>query len=147
MQPSGGMYSTANDLAKFVIFALNKGKINNQPFVSEKHLSEISEIQFPLKNQKSGYGLGMEIGEIYGRKLLKHGGGGYGYSTIQAWVPEYEIGVVVLANAGDIGFSDELANEVLRKMLEIKNPSVVTKAKESNLNKNYATRYFCAEEV
>lgn len=138
MQPSGGMYSTAEDLAKFVIFALSKGKINNQQFVSEKHFGEISEIQFPLKNQTNGYGLGMEIGQISGVKLLKHGGGGYGYSTMQAWLPEYRIGVVVLANAGDIGFSDELANEVFRKMLEIKNPSLATQAKAKNQNKNFA---------
>lgn len=139
MQPAGGMYSTALDLAKFIIFALNKGKINDQQFVSEKNLDEISKIQFALKNQKSGYGLGMEIGQIYGSKILKHGGSGYGYSTMQAWLPEYKIGVVVLANAGDIGFSDELAQEVLKQMAEIKNPSVASKAKENNQIKSLAT--------
>ncbi len=138
MQPSGGMYSTADDLAKFIVFALNQGKINNRQFIAEKNLDEISEIHFPLKNQTGGYGLGMEIGQIYGSKLLRHGGSGYGYSTMQAWLPEYNIGVVVLANAGDIGFSDELAHEVLRKMVEIKNPSTVSKIKDNNQSKSFA---------
>ena len=69
---------------------------------------------------------------------LFDGGGGYGYSTMQAWLPECKIGVVVLANAGDIGFSDELAHEVLRKMVEIKNPSAASKIKGSNQNKSFA---------
>lgn len=138
MQPSGGMYSTADDLAKFIVFALNQGKINNEQFIAEKNLNEISKIQFSLKSQTGGYGLGMEIGQIYGGKLLKHGGSGYGYSTMQAWLREYKIGVVVLANAGDIGFSDELALEVLKKMVEIKNPSLGNKAKANNQNKSFA---------
>src|SRR5262245_10955156 len=114
MLPSGGMYSTATDLAKFIVFALGDG---------EKMLAEMGQIQYPVRGQTAGYGLGLEIGEIDGSKLLQHGGSGYGYSTIQAWLPEYKAGVVVLANAGDIGFSDTLAREVLAAIVAIENPA------------------------
>ncbi len=112
MQPSGGMYSTAADMAKFLLSALRPGATRDT-------LSRMTEIQYPLKNQQAGYGLGLEIGELRGAKVLKHGGSGYGYSTMQAWVPAFKVGVVVLANAGDVGFSDTLARDVLDQMLEL----------------------------
>jgi CubicO group peptidase (beta-lactamase class C family) len=108
MLPSGGMYSSAADLAKFLIYALG------QP----EPIRRMTQISYPVKDQRVGYGLGVEIGQLGGTRLLKHGGSGYGYSTVQAWLPEHGVGVVVLANAGDVGFSDNLAREILSQMIE-----------------------------
>ncbi len=71
--------------------------------------------QFPLPGQKAGYGLGVNSRPYHGATLLFHGGGGYGYSTDQRWVPEYKVGVVILSN-GDAGdnFVADLADRALQ---------------------------------
>ncbi len=125
MQPSGGMYSTAADLARFIVYALN---------AHDPDLDRMSRIEQPLPYQTAGYGLGLEIGRLNGSLLLQHGGSGYGYSTMQAWVPAHGIGVVVLANAGDVGFSDHLAHDILREMMTNRTSAAARSSKPSRRN-------------
>src|SRR5205823_4330132 len=50
-----------------------------------------------------------------------HGGGGYGYTTMQQWIPEYQIGVVVLSNDGDGSeLTGHYADNTLEQMIEAK---------------------------
>ena len=48
--------------------------------------------------------------------FLGHGGGGYGYSLNQTWLPEHGIGAVVLTNQQEHGFLHEL---LVRNSLEL----------------------------
>jgi len=131
MQPSGGMYSTAAEMAKFLVAALRPGATRDA-------LNRMAEIPSLLKGQRAGYGLGLEIGELRGTTVLKHGGSGYGYSTLQAWVPALKVGVVVLANAGDVGFSDTLARDVLNQMLDLQGVKPAEKKQPASVGQSAA---------
>lgn len=120
MIPAGGMYSNVKDMAKFVSLHLSGGKLNGRTFIPGRLLKQLYELQFPVEHQVAGYGLGMEIKPKYGGTLLGHGGGGYGYSTKQSWIPEYGIGVIVLTNNGDSGISETLTDEAFKLMLKAK---------------------------
>lgn len=120
MLPAGGMYSNVKDMAKFVSLHLSGGKINGRSFIPNRLLQQMYRLQFPVARQVAGYGLGMEIKPHYGGTLLGHGGGGYGYSTKQSWLPEYGIGVIVLTNNGDSGISETLTDEAFKLMLTAK---------------------------
>jgi serine beta-lactamase-like protein LACTB len=89
--PAGCMYSTATDLAKFMIAVFADGK-----GLGLRHgtLAEMLTPQF----EKSGFGLGFMIGDLDGRKRVGHGGAIYGFSTELAFLPESKLGVAVVAN-------------------------------------------------
>lgn len=110
MLAAGGMYSTAHDLAQFIIAALRPEGSQGLPAA---HLREMTTIQYRLPGQRAGYGLGVEVARVRSNTVLQHGGSGYGYSAIQAWAPQARAGVVVLSNAGDVGFPVTLAHDVL----------------------------------
>ena len=77
--------------------------------------------QFPLPGQKAGYGLGVNSRPYHGATLLFHGGGGYGYSTDQRWVPEYKVGVVILSNGdGGDNFVADLAERAMTGLIRAK---------------------------
>jgi CubicO group peptidase (beta-lactamase class C family) len=120
MIPAGGMYSNVKDMAKFVSLHLSGGKIKGRSFIPNQLLKQMYRLQFPVEHQVAGYGLGMEIKPRYGGTLLTHGGGGYGYSTKQSWIPEYGIGVIVLTNNGDSGIAETLTDEAFKLMLKAK---------------------------
>jgi hypothetical protein len=67
------------------------------------------------KDEIYGYGLGIGAEIWKGITILQHGGGGYGYNSYLSWLPEYQIGVVVLANA--IRLTDNLPWEISDKAL------------------------------
>src|SRR5262245_17509576 len=59
LTPSGGMYSTVKDMAKYISFHLAGGKIGGKRIIGENLLKEMYTPQFPIEGQVGGYGLGL----------------------------------------------------------------------------------------
>jgi CubicO group peptidase (beta-lactamase class C family) len=117
--PSGGMYSTVKDMAKYISFHLAGGKIGSKRIIGENLLKEMYTPQFPIEGQVGGYGLGIMSEPLHSGTLLQHGGGGGGYSTMQMWTPEYQVGVVVLTNSESY-IPDGIARGILNAMIAVK---------------------------
>ena len=98
MLPAGGLYISANELAKFVAFHLRRGENKGEQLLDPKLIEEMYTAQF-REHSELGYGLGTDrkpkIGEY---SVIYHSGGGYGYNTTMDWIPELNVGVVVLTN-------------------------------------------------
>lgn len=120
MIPSGGMYSSVKDMARFIAFQLQGGVVNGRRLISEGLMREMTTPQYPVPGQVGGYGLGVYNVNSFGATKLLHSGGGYGYSTDQRWIPEYEIGAIVLTNQGKDSLAAALANRALELMIEAK---------------------------
>ncbi len=121
MLAAGGMYSTARDMARFLSFHLARGRTATGSIVRPELLEAMYAPQFVAGDRGPGYGLGLGRRPFHGATLLEHGGGGYGYSAEQWWVPEHGIGIVILTNAEEGGeFVGELASAALRGMLAAK---------------------------
>lgn len=137
MIPSGAMYSSVKDMSKFVSFQLSDGKVNGNQLISERLLKEMSAPQFAEKNQVAGYGLGLAAERWKGATLLMHDGGGNGYNTFQAWIPEYKIGVVVLTNRLRLTdfLPDEIGRQALLMMAEVKYGTLAPDAPPISLDK------------
>jgi CubicO group peptidase (beta-lactamase class C family) len=121
--PSGGMYSTAKDMAKFVAFALAGGVANGRRVLDAGLLEEMATPQFRAPGQVGGYGLGLASQPSGGTIALQHGGGGYGFSTSQFWIPTLQVGAVVLSNQGS-GVPGAVVDTALRMMIRAKHGSV-----------------------
>jgi CubicO group peptidase (beta-lactamase class C family) len=124
MVPSGGLYSSANDMAKFVSFHLAGGKVNGKRLIAENLLKEMYTPQFAAtKAEIYGSGLGIRAEVWRGATILHHDGGGYGYSSYLSWLPEHRIGAVVLANAR--GLAQGISNQALLMMTQAKYGAVL----------------------
>jgi len=104
----GGIYSSANDMSKWVIMQLNKGKnvLTNQPIFSEKESNEMWSPQTiiptntkpPYNTHFSAYGLGWFLSDVKGYKQVTHTGGLEGIVTQVTLLPELNLGIIVLTN-------------------------------------------------
>ncbi len=63
-----------------------------------------------------GYGYGLTMGDIRGHRVIRHGGGIFGFSTDAAYLPEEDVFVVV--------FSNSTANEVGPGLVATKLPAL-----------------------
>lgn len=117
---AGGLFASANDLARFVIFHLRGGASVVKQVVSQKFLQQMYEPQFSARNEVSGYGLGIYKAIQNDTVRLSHGGLGYGISAHYRFLPEQRIGVVVLTNQDSGHNAPELAGRVIEWMLETK---------------------------
>ena len=115
MLGAGGVYTNANELAKFVQFHINQGAVSGQPLLDKDILYKMYS---PLPSNKE-VGLGIGIGEIDGLCYLAHGGGGFGFLTTMAWLPEYQIGALVLTNSTDHSNKhDELMKNLIFRLVK-----------------------------
>jgi CubicO group peptidase (beta-lactamase class C family) len=117
---AGGLFASANDLARFIIFHLQSGAPNGKQILPATLLKEMYAPQFTAKNQISGYGLGIYKALQNDTVRFSHGGLGYGISTHYRFLPEHRIGIVLLTNQDAAHNAPQLAGRVIELMLTAK---------------------------
>lgn len=103
--PTGLIFSSAHDMAQYLLLHLGRGEYRSQRLLSEEQSKQIhtAHALMPESNavpgfRSEGYGMGWIVGTYRGRPASNHSGGRVGYGS-QAWLfPEQKIGVVVLQN-------------------------------------------------
>ncbi len=125
MIPAGSVYSSAEDMAKFIQFHLNRGKFENKILLKSVLIDEMYTVPFPLEGQETGYGLGISKGFfILNEKKtlsLDHGGGGFGFLSVMRWFPELGFGIVILTNSvNHSNVHGSLANQIVNKIITLK---------------------------
>ncbi len=108
--PAASLNTTALDLLQYVRLYLNNGQVDQQPLIDPQAFAELTRAQtvipietFPpplegLTPQFYAYGLGWFIRDYHGRKIILHSGGVDGMTAIAGFVPEEQLGIVVLSN-------------------------------------------------
>jgi CubicO group peptidase (beta-lactamase class C family) len=103
LRPAGGAWSSANELLKYVTMELAKGKLpDGKQLVSEASLMQRREPQVMLGEDRH-YGMGLMIDKHLGVTLVHHGGDMIGFHSDMFWIPEANLGGVILTN-GDPGY-------------------------------------------
>ncbi|MEO5579551.1 MAG: serine hydrolase [Gemmatimonadaceae bacterium] len=109
--PAGGINSSSDDMAKWLIVQLDSGRLANgarlfQPATTRQLWTMVTPIPggppaTELAFQRysfNGYALGMGVRDYRGRQMLSHTGGLPGYLSKVTMIPELRLGVVVLTN-------------------------------------------------
>jgi len=122
--PSGNLYSTLEDMARFVRFVFQDGEANGEQIIRPETLTQMFEDQFSSPRDPQLMGLGWKVTRIFGSELLAwhDGGGSEGVGSLVAILPERKLGVVLFANeiSFDGSISATLARDILEIMLETK---------------------------
>ena len=95
--PAGAINSSALDMAQWVRLMLNKGTINSYRFVSEKNFDELVRKQINIGGNVD-YGLGWFLRQWNGHKVVEHGGNIDGFNAQVAFMPDQNLGFVLLTN-------------------------------------------------
>ncbi|HNT34683.1 MAG TPA: serine hydrolase [bacterium] len=102
--PAGSMNSNVTDMLKWLSFHLNKGLIDGQQIVPEACVLKTHTPQIVC--EPSGfkampyltYAMGWHATQYRGFRLLFHGGNVGGFSCNTAFLPDENVGIVVLTN-------------------------------------------------
>ncbi|MBN1634232.1 MAG: serine hydrolase [Ignavibacteria bacterium] len=105
----GGIYSSAKDVANWILMQLNEGVFNGNQVVEKsvlnKTLTPQNIIRIPVYNPKNpvsrhflAYGLGWFMQDYRGKLMIEHSGGYDGMVSRTSFMPEINTGVVILTN-------------------------------------------------
>jgi len=96
--PAGSHWSTARDMARYLQTELALGVApEGTRVVSERNLRTTWEPQVPV-DAETDYGLGWFVEDYRGLTLVNHGGNTLGFTSDLAFLPDKDLGVVVLTN-------------------------------------------------
>jgi CubicO group peptidase (beta-lactamase class C family)/D-alanyl-D-alanine dipeptidase len=110
--PAGNLYSTANDMARFLRFLFAGGQGPGGRVLRTASLEQMWVPQLVKADTKTAFGIGFFVSEVDGKKRIGHGGAVYGFATELAALPKDKLGVIVLA-------SRDVANAVTRRIADV----------------------------
>ncbi|AZA50985.1 serine hydrolase [Chryseobacterium carnipullorum] len=135
--PAGQIYSTAEDLYKYY-----KG-LRDYSIVSKESLKKATTPYL------SGYGYGWFIDDLYGKKLINHGGNIEGSTSYFAMLPDDDICIILLNNITSKKL-EKAGNTILAALLD--QPYNLPKPKkeitlDGSVLKKYAGNYELSEDT
>ncbi|MEW6279379.1 MAG: serine hydrolase [Candidatus Eremiobacterota bacterium] len=105
---AGALNSTPRDMARWVRLQLGDGTFEDKRLVSAANLEATRTPRTPV-NRKSSYCMGWVLTWATPYPIVWHNGGTPGHRTMVAFVPEADLGIVILTNTGDNDLPDACA--------------------------------------
>ncbi|MGO4821559.1 MULTISPECIES: serine hydrolase [unclassified Flavobacterium] len=148
---AAGIYSSVNDLSKWAIMQMNNGQYGSEKkqLFSEKQHDEMWQLQTiiptktraPYNTHFNGYGLGWFLSDVKGYKQVTHTGGLEGIVTQTTYIPELQLGIIVLTNQQSGAAFNAITNTIKDSYLGIPSEDYVSiysnrmKANEASADK------------
>lgn len=115
MRPSMGAWSTVGDLARVLRLELARGILDGKRVVSEENLLERRK-QLTKIADYAFYGMGLVVGWDHGAAIAMHDGRAAGFSSVIQFLPDADVGLVILTNARDV---DSFIGATERRLMEL----------------------------
>ena len=143
--PAGYIFTTLQDLWRFVIAVMNGGKLEGRqilpPAVSARLLSP--NVDIPTNVFVNGkYAYGFFAHDYYGMRMFEHGGLLPGYSSEVRLLPEQRIGVIILNNKDGVRLNKTFAKAFELMLPSFKVPAAAAQPKSPlTISEREMTRY------
>jgi CubicO group peptidase (beta-lactamase class C family) len=115
-RPAGAAWSTVTDVLRYVQMELDKGELaDGSRYIEEAPLLERRKPQVALGNDGS-YGMRLMVDRTWGVPVVHHGGDMVGFHSDMMWLPEHNVGAVILTNSDPGVF---IRGPFMRRLLEV----------------------------
>jgi CubicO group peptidase (beta-lactamase class C family) len=122
--PAGSINSSVADMIPWLRVNLNQGKYGERRLIKKATLADIHSPQMPTGAtvdrpdiSQSVYCLGWGIETYRGHRLLAHGGGIDGFTTLVSLLPDDGLGLVLFANKDSTGSCGQIFKHAADRLL------------------------------
>ena len=140
---AGAIISTAEDMSRYLLFHLNNGRYGDARILSQNTAAEMQTPQitwtsYPEARRRQleighmTFGLGLGLTTYRGHRSVLHQGGFAGFRAGMRFLPEEQVGVVVLTNLTPNPVRDIVINEVSDRLLGLDNIDWSRRFREMN---------------
>ncbi len=125
--PAASIVSNVTDMAHWLQFQLDSGKYNGKQVMPWQVLQATRDMHISTGSRKSswlpvhfrGYGLGVFMADYNGKQIYWHTGGAAGMVSNVCFVPESNLGIVILTNNDNQSFFEALRYQLLDSYLNV----------------------------
>lgn len=146
MRPSGSINASVMDMAKFVSFYINRGRVDGQQLISPESLQRMEttvSTSAARAGQQAGYGLNNYSSSHEQWVFRAHNGGVNGGLTELAYLPEARVGHTIMINSGN-GSALKAISKLVRNFetRHLSAANVTTEARVNEENRAIAGYYY-----
>ena len=138
--PAGSIFSSAEDLARFVVAFVSDGRIDGKEVLPPAVIKMLSTPAAAVPGGSAHYGYGLALSTRGGLRVIQHGGSRSGYGSGITMVPERQFGVIFLANRSGASLP-RVAAKAMEIALGLAPERRDTTAKPITLTSQDMTRY------
>ena len=155
--PAGAIVSNLSDMTQYLLMYLNHGKHGDQQIISPADIRQMTTPQMIIRSSDvdpeigyAHYGMGLFVTTYRGHKYVNHGGNLDGFSLLISFLPDDNIGSVILLNMEGSSLREVLAYNIADRMLgldqvdwskrELDRYFAFKKASDEARDKNYVPR-------
>lgn len=155
--PAGSIVSNLSDMTQYLLMYLNHGKLGDRQIISEADIKQMTSPQMIIRSAGldpeygyNHYGMGLFVTTYRGHKYVEHGGNLDGFSLLISFLPDDNIGSVLLLNMDGSSLREVLAGNIADRLLgldqvdwskrELDRYFAFKKADEEARDKNYVPR-------
>jgi CubicO group peptidase (beta-lactamase class C family) len=135
--PAGSINSNVEDMSHYLLMHMNKGKYDGKQILSENNAAEMQTPQMVIPGVlrwkelgHQSYGMGLFITSYRGHKLVHHGGNIDGFSALVTFMPQDNLGMVILTNLNATVFPGLLSYNVYDRLLGLDSVDWTTRFKD-----------------
>lgn len=117
--PAGSVSSTVNDMSKYLLFHLNKGMYNGKQVIAKEQMEYLRRGQTITSQDSSRitlYGHCWFVEQNNRYRVIFHTGTTWGFTALCAFVPEYDLGIMILVNSEAPAFP---RYAIMRRMIDL----------------------------
>ena len=127
--PAGSIFSSANDLSRFVMALMAEGRLDGAQVLSSSLFKRLSGEHVAMPGAPEvHYGYGLLNFEDRGVRMVMHGGFSRGYGSMIQMAPEHRFAVIVVTNKSGMTLSK--TTEKARELVLTLKPAEPEKTKE-----------------
>lgn len=93
--PASSISSTGTDMGRFMIALLQGGRLGEARILSDTAARAMLTQQVTLHPRLPGWGLGIQISDTNGRRIVEHGGDVAGFSSLMVLLPDHATGLFI----------------------------------------------------
>ena len=124
-KPAASIMSNIKDLSNWTRMLLNNGVFEGDTIISQAILQDCftpkTNLSVSNDNNRThfrAYGLGWQVFDYHGKKIIEHNGGMPGYISKTTIIPEENLGVVVLNNGFEVFVHRALLYQLLEHFIQ-----------------------------
>ncbi|HEU4718771.1 MAG TPA: serine hydrolase [Bacteroidia bacterium] len=116
--PAASVNSCVKDLSHWLLMQLDSGRYGGNHIVPFAALAETRKPQTIIENRNPDYHfvsycLGWTTADYHGKQLFWHNGGASGFLSTVCFIPELNLGIVVLANSDNNNLFNALRQQII----------------------------------
>jgi CubicO group peptidase (beta-lactamase class C family) len=155
--PAGSIVSNLSDMTQYLLMYMNKGKHGDQQIISPGDIRQMISPQMVMRSSDLDpelgyphYGMGLFVTTYRGHKYVQHGGNLDGFSLLISFLPDDNIGSVILLNMDGSNLREVLSYNIMDRMLglapvdwnkrQLERYAAFKKSDEDARTKNYVPR-------